>query len=810
MQLSFPGPTVAESARAAEIQEKQLALEQGRQELLRKQQTEQEDDRWFKGQLQILNMAEMPTPARLQAGNAILQKMKMPVQLTEDMLNPFNAVMKQYTALSQKGGDTSVLQPVIEVLLKSGQVAPSQVPQAVGTLESINTQAAERTAGQALQPEMERVTTAKNWLQENQQRVQIARQRLQPGASVTADMSRDEAAQLDTQARQYEATIGMEQAFEQRRSRYVQAFKNPSFRKQFQQQGVARELKIGSSLDDVRWRVLDMDANGGPQNENEERFYQSATAMLGFSRPSQAEQTLKEREAIYDLQSKASKTATQLVTAQPYMQPVLELQGTLQKARANRKLKATPDEASKYMQEEGVLGQQIQGAMDQASKEAEGSIQVFQSSLDQTQQQIVQLQERMKRVPTAQGILLKQDLMQLQEDAKFYNTMMTGYVANHPAKQASVRYQLENLEQDLKDTNAPDYADTKKRAGALRTQLGTMEREWDALSHQVAAHDVAVSKRGESLSLQRGKYAKEQDVKKATNDLAAYVMDHISEGYTTALSAGRKLYPVADLGEADKMVKSIRAEAGATAQFDAEAMYLARREANPKESEESSLAYVAKAVKAKGQVVDMKKVREASKKDSLVNINMGSELDKGIAKNLEESQSAAEGAVSTVDAANRIEQALSTGKVTLGPTATIRNQINQFSQILGVGGRDTAEQLVNTRGVIRGLAQFALGARKQLKGQGQVSDYEGRLIERAEAGQIDDFTMPELTSFVGVTKRLATQQHTNHQRKVERLRTLPGGSDRAAFYEVPALPQSAPAKGFSITPKDGFSIKKVN
>ena len=206
-------------------------------------------------------------------------------------------------------------------------------------------------------------------------------------------------------------------------------------------------------------------------------------------------------------------------------------------------------------------------------------------------------------------------------------------------------------------------------------------------------------------------------------------------------------------------------------------------------------------------------IQKGIKEAPLVTVKLGEETDKVIAKNLEESQAAAEGAIGTVDAANRIEQALSAGKVTLGPTATIRNQINQFSQILGVGGRDTAEQLVNTRGVIRGLAQFALGARKQLKGQGQVSDYEGRLIERAEAGQIDDFTMPELKAFVAVTKQLAVRQHTQHQKQVERFRNTPTGRERAAFFEVEPLPtQPAPSaqpQGFSIRPDHGFKVEKV-
>lgn len=171
-------------------------------------------------------------------------------------------------------------------------------------------------------------------------------------------------------------------------------------------------------------------------------------------------------------------------------------------------------------------------------------------------------------------------------------------------------------------------------------------------------------------------------------------------------------------------------------------------------------------------------------------------------------QSSAAGAVDVVDTVNRVRNAIQSGNVNLGPTATLRNKADQFAQVMGVGGETTDQRLVNTRNVIRGLAQFTIGARKQLKGQGQVSDYESRLLQRAESGEIDDFTLPELKDFLGVTDRIARKSHAEHKRilgvmgnsKDEEVRNL------VPYFDVPDLPTNpvnagGPSIDFGALPK---------
>lgn len=171
-----------------------------------------------------------------------------------------------------------------------------------------------------------------------------------------------------------------------------------------------------------------------------------------------------------------------------------------------------------------------------------------------------------------------------------------------------------------------------------------------------------------------------------------------------------------------------------------------------------------------------------------VDVKTGESLGKEIGPMVAESRASALGALDAINTASRIKNALSAGNVTLGPTATVRNQIDQIAQVMGVAGSNTEEKLVNTREVTRGLAQFTIAARKALKGQGQVSDFEGRLLLKAESGEIDDFTMPELKAFIATTDRLARRQYGLHKSNVDVMRKRPDLQNLVPFYEVPDLP----------------------
>lgn len=179
----------------------------------------------------------------------------------------------------------------------------------------------------------------------------------------------------------------------------------------------------------------------------------------------------------------------------------------------------------------------------------------------------------------------------------------------------------------------------------------------------------------------------------------------------------------------------------------------------------------------------------------------GESLAKPIGEMVQGSKDIAMSSIDQIETANRIRAALDSGQVMAGPGTTLKLSADRVAQVLGVGGKDSSERLQNTRQVIKGLADFTLGARKQLKGQGQVSDFEGKLIEKASSGDIDSLTVPEIRSLVDVTDRLARKAYGLHGRNIEALKGNPEYAGLLPFYSVPDLPP--PPKAKDPAPKAG-------
>jgi len=126
--------------------------------------------------------------------------------------------------------------------------------------------------------------------------------------------------------------------------------------------------------------------------------------------------------------------------------------------------------------------------------------------------------------------------------------------------------------------------------------------------------------------------------------------------------------------------------------------------------------------------------------------SLKSQLGTNVANALDTSATQAQAAAKTLGVVNNIRTALSTGKVITGPGTTAR-QI--FLQISG----NNPDALAQTRQVVQGLAQLTLNSRGLLKGQGQVSDFEGKLLEKAQSGGIDSLTGPEISTVLDVIER---------------------------------------------------------
>jgi hypothetical protein len=167
-----------------------------------------------------------------------------------------------------------------------------------------------------------------------------------------------------------------------------------------------------------------------------------------------------------------------------------------------------------------------------------------------------------------------------------------------------------------------------------------------------------------------------------------------------------------------------------------------------------------------------------------IDIKMGDSVAGQIGPMGKDSRIKAEGAVTMYDAAGRIQKALDSGKVSAGPGTSTIQTVKQLVQKVG-GGND--ESIRQTQQVIRSLSKMAVEARKQLQGQGQVTENEARAVEKADSGNIDDITTGELQDLVTLTKRAAYYTAKSHQEFLSTMEQNEGTRGAAPFYKVRGL-----------------------
>jgi hypothetical protein len=164
--------------------------------------------------------------------------------------------------------------------------------------------------------------------------------------------------------------------------------------------------------------------------------------------------------------------------------------------------------------------------------------------------------------------------------------------------------------------------------------------------------------------------------------------------------------------------------------------------------------------------------------DTKVIVNNSDTFGKGSADILDQSRAAAAGAAQSYNTIQNLRKALGTGKVTTGPGT---GAILWTQRLLGIG----KDKLAETRTAIQGLAQLVLNARGQLKGQGSVSDNEGKLLERATSDGIDSMSPAEILTVLNTTDRVNKWILGNHERLMSNARKIPGAQDYLPMYEVP-------------------------
>ena len=156
----------------------------------------------------------------------------------------------------------------------------------------------------------------------------------------------------------------------------------------------------------------------------------------------------------------------------------------------------------------------------------------------------------------------------------------------------------------------------------------------------------------------------------------------------------------------------------------------------------------------------------------------GKSLAEPVGKLAEASLAKAEGAAGMMENANMIRDALNTGNVIAGPLAGPRTK---FAQVLAAAGAGDREKLQNTLSVTKGLAGLTLESRGELKGQGQVTDTETKLLERARSGDTD-LTLDELQQVVNISQRLSKRLWENHQGLLKKMEADPAAAAAISYY----------------------------
>lgn len=164
-----------------------------------------------------------------------------------------------------------------------------------------------------------------------------------------------------------------------------------------------------------------------------------------------------------------------------------------------------------------------------------------------------------------------------------------------------------------------------------------------------------------------------------------------------------------------------------------------------------------------------------------IDIKMGESTASQVGPMAKDSKIQTQGAVAMFDSANRIQRALDSGKASTGPLTTQIQTVKKLVQKVG-GGND--EGIRQTRQVIKGLAQMSVEARKELQGQGQVTETEAAAVAKAESGDINDLTTGELQDLVTLTKRAAHFRAMNHQSILDSMSANEATAGVVPFYRI--------------------------
>jgi hypothetical protein len=181
------------------------------------------------------------------------------------------------------------------------------------------------------------------------------------------------------------------------------------------------------------------------------------------------------------------------------------------------------------------------------------------------------------------------------------------------------------------------------------------------------------------------------------------------------------------------------------------------------------------------------KILQDKKAGAPVTTNINTVMGKSLADVgpiLKDSMIAAQGAIQSNDSVDRIINAAS-DKGFYGPSANVQLFAAQLADKAGLGGKDNPTKIKNTRDAVQGLAQLVLQGRKQMRGEGSITQGENTLAEKAISGDIGNLTAAEIIQLANAAKRVNNYTISSHEQKIKYAKSNPETAVSAPYYEVP-------------------------
>lgn len=177
----------------------------------------------------------------------------------------------------------------------------------------------------------------------------------------------------------------------------------------------------------------------------------------------------------------------------------------------------------------------------------------------------------------------------------------------------------------------------------------------------------------------------------------------------------------------------------------------------------------------------------------------------GLAKNDVNTIDQGKAGLQAVKAAHSIMQALDSNKVIVGPLAEYRMGAERVAGLFGLSGEDG---LAQTRAMMQNQAQLVLAARKQMQGQGQITDRESALAERVAGGDIS-MSPAEIRTMAQLAEKAGRLQIRSANNVAARLKDHPAFGTVGQQIMIDEPPQykgqqPAPSNSGSQQPKSKF------